>query len=298
MFIYKENSDMNVKDLLVFSCFILIHSTGFTQAKDAYKIYTSDGASADYTAMAEKAGRADVIFFGELHDNPIAHWLQFELTKDLFVIHGEHLKIGAEMFEADNQLILNEYLLGLISESRFENEARLWPNYQTDYKPILEFAKANNLSFIATNIPRRYASVVASKGFDGLKELSKEALTYIAPLPVAYDLELEGYRSMMNMDHGMGDNENFPKAQAIKDATMAHFIANNMKKKDVMLHLNGAYHSQNFEGIVWYLTKENKRTSIITIHTVLQDDINELEEDYENSADFILVVPTSMTKTY
>jgi len=289
---------MNIKDLLVLSCFILIHSAGITQEKAAYKIYTSAGATTDYTDMAEKAGRADVIFFGELHDNPIGHWLQFELTKDLFAIHGEHLKIGAEMFEADNQLILNEYLLGLISESRFESEARLWPNYQTDYKPILEFARANNLSFIATNIPRRYASVVASNGFDGLKDLSKKALTYIAPLPVAYDPELEGYKSMLNMGHGMGDNENFPKAQAIKDATMAHFISDNMKKKDVMLHLNGAYHSQNFEGIVWYLTKENKRTSILTIHTVLQDDINELNEDYKNSADFILVVPTSMTKTY
>lgn len=289
---------MNIKNLLILNCFLLLHTAGITQEKSAYEIYTSNGSPADYAAMAEKAGGADVILFGELHDNPIAHWLQFELTKDLFTKHGENLKIGAEMFEADNQLIIDEYLQGHISESRFESEARLWPNYQTDYKPILEFAKENNLPFIATNIPRRYASVVANEGFEGLEELSKEARTYIAPLPVEYDPELEGYKSMLDMGHGMGDNENFPKAQAIKDATMAHFISENLKKQDVMIHLNGTYHSKNFEGIVWYLKKENKRASVVTIHTVLQEDISKLVEDYKNSADFILVVPSSMTRTY
>ena len=51
-----------------------------------------------------------------------------------------------------------------IKEANFREEAKLWPNYNTDYAPILEFAKKNELDFIATNIPRRYASMVARNG--------------------------------------------------------------------------------------------------------------------------------------
>jgi uncharacterized iron-regulated protein len=29
---------------------------------------------------------------------------------------------------------------------------QLWSNYQTDYRPLVDFAKENNLRFIATNI--------------------------------------------------------------------------------------------------------------------------------------------------
>ena len=136
------------------------------------------------------------------------------------------------MFETDNQLLIDEYFADIIKEASFEKEVRLWENYQTDYKPLIRFAKQNGLKFVASNIPRRYASVVASGGFEALRKLSPEALKYIAPLPVEYDPELPCYKEMLSMDAAIGGtmekkvNENLPKAQAIKDATMAKSVVN------------------------------------------------------------------------
>ncbi|MDZ7635015.1 MAG: ChaN family lipoprotein [Bacteroidales bacterium] len=144
--------------------------------------------------MIEAVSSADVIFFGELHDNPIAHWLEYEVTADLHKTTGDNLILGAEMFETDDQLLLNEYLSGKYEADKFEAEVKLWKNYKTDYKPLVGFARKNGLPFIATNIPRRYASMVSKGGFEVLDSLTAEAKALIAPLPISYDPELKCYK--------------------------------------------------------------------------------------------------------
>lgn len=178
---------------------ISIPLLSFTGDKPAYQLFNQEGKKVKYDKMLKELVEADIIFFGELHTDPIAHWLQLEMTKGLYDHKKESLILGAEMFEADNQLILNEYLEGVYATDKFEAEMRLWGNYQTDYKPLVEFAKEKKLPFIATNIPRRYASVVHKKGFEGLDELDDEALRYIAPLPILYDPEVKCYKDMLTM---------------------------------------------------------------------------------------------------
>jgi len=272
--------------------------TAFKSDKPAYRLYNKEGKLVKFSKVVKQIENADIVLFGELHDNPISHWLQLELTKDLYKLKDKSLILGAEMFESDNQLILGEYIDSLISQKRFEAEARLWPNYKTDYKPLIEFAKENRIDFIATNIPRRYAALVNSIGFDGLKELSDEAKRFIAPLPINYDPELECYKSMLEME-GMGDhvNENFPKAQAVKDATMAYFILKNWSKGKLFLHYHGAYHSDHFESIFWHLKRENPNLNIKTITTVSQKDVSTLSEENTGIADFTICVDEDMTKT-
>lgn len=281
--------------------FILFAAFTFAAMTDkaAYRIFTKEGKPANYDNLLKTARSADIVLFGELHNNPIAHWLQLELTKDLYQTAAANLALGAEMFEADNQLLLNEYLAGQISQKSFEDEARLWKNYATDYKPLVEFAKTNNLPFIATNIPRRYASAVFTGGLEALGALSPEAQQYIAPLPINIDLTLPGYQAMLDMGgHGGGNAENMPKAQAVKDATMAHFILKNLQKGKQFIHYNGAYHSNNYEGIVWYLRKQNPNLKIVTISCTEQPDVTALDEENKNTADFIICTPESMTKTH
>lgn len=282
---------------LVLAAFIML---AMKADKKAYQLYTVNGKPTTYAKMLKKALEADVILFGELHNNPVCHWLQYELTSDLYDEKKENLVLGAEMFERDGQLILDEYINGKISTRSFESQARLWPNYETDYKPLVEFAKANGLPFIATNIPRRYASIVFSQGFEGLDSLDKHAKMFFPPMPVPYDPELPGYVAMMDMGGGMGGHtsDNFPKAQAIKDATMAYFIIQNLPEGKLFLHYHGTYHSNNFEGIMWYLNEYKPGLNIMTIASVEQDNIDELEEENEALADFILVIPSSMTKTH
>lgn len=276
---------------------ISLHSAG--QDMPAYRLYNVKGKTVDYDKLVKEASEADIVLFGEQHNNPICHWLQLELTKSLYLLKNKSLVMGAEMFEADNALIISEYLSGKIKDKNFEAEARLWPNYKTDYKPLLMFARDSNLVFIATNIPRRYASLVNREGFEALELLDAEAKRYIAPLPIAYDPELPGYKSMLEMMGGSGNHatDNLPKAQAVKDATMAYFIAGNAGKGKTFIHFHGTYHSDNFEGIVWYLKNLNPDLKVLTISSCEQDNVDKLDEENEKKADFILVIPTSMTKT-
>jgi uncharacterized iron-regulated protein len=277
-----------------------IITVSFAQDKPAYKLYNAQGKDLKYSRMLKNLEQADIIFFGELHDNPIVHWLQLELTRDLYRIKGDRLVLGAEMFESDNQLLLDEYLSGIITEEKFEDEARLWDNYKTDYKPLLKFAYESNLSFIATNVPRRYANLVYREGFGGLDSLSGEGKRLIPPLPIPYDPELPGYKSMLAMGQmGPGHaGDNLPRAQAIKDATMAHFILMHWSPGKTFLHFNGAYHSDNKEGIVWYVRKLRDDLTIMTITSVLQENTDSLEVVSVDKADFVIVVPSSMTRTY
>ncbi|MFV0268454.1 MAG: ChaN family lipoprotein [Draconibacterium sp.] len=169
---------------------IFLVFTAFKTDKPAYLLFDKDGKKVKYEKMLKQIQEVDVVLFGELHDNPISHWLQLELTKDLYELKGKNLVLGAEMFESDNQVILDEYLSGKISQRNFEDEMKLWPNYKTDYKPLVEFAKDSGLYFVATNVPRRYAALVNKNGFEGLEELSDEAKTFLPPLPPAYDSTL------------------------------------------------------------------------------------------------------------
>lgn len=245
--------------------------------------------------MIKALDKSQIILFGEYHNNPISHWLQLELTKSLE--ETNQLVLGSEVMEADNQEQLNLYLKNELDYKGLDSAARLWPNFKTDYKPLVDFAKDNKLTFVAANIPRRYAKIVFKGGFEALDTLPENEKAWIAPLPIKYDAELPGYKSMLEMMGGHG-GENLPKAQAIKDATMAHFILKNYSENQTFIHYNGAYHSNNYEGILWYLKEEKTNIRYATISTVSQAEISKLEEENKGVADFIICVDEDMTTTH
>jgi uncharacterized iron-regulated protein len=285
-----------MKSLLTIALILLTSTMTLTSKMPAYKLYTAKGNNTDYSKLSNDAAAADIVFFGELHNNPICHWMQFELAKSLHKEKGNSLIIGSEMFEADDQLKIDEYFSDLIRQRNFEEEARTWNNYKVAYKPVLEFARENGLKYIATNIPRRYASLVARGNFLALEQLSPEAKQYVPKLPIIADMELPGYKQMAGMGgHGM---PYIAESQAAKDATMAHFILKNHKPGMTFYHINGTYHTNNYEGIVFFIRQANHLLKVVTIASVEQDDISKLEEANEGLADYILVIPKSMGKTY
>jgi uncharacterized iron-regulated protein len=265
------------------------------QQKPAYQIFDSKGKRTNYGKMLKAVAENDVVLFGEFHNNPIAHWLQLELSRDLF--SKRQIALGAEMFEQDNQQALDLYLSGAITAKGLDSMARLWSNYKTDYAPLVNFAKENKISFAATNVPRRYASMVARGSFSALDTLRLAERAWIAPLPIAYDSSLPGYQKMLTMMPGHSGT-NLPKAQALKDATMAHFILKNYKQGSLFLHFNGAYHSDNYEGVLWYLKQARPTLKYATISTVSQKDISKLLAENRGKADFIICVDEDMTTTY
>ncbi len=280
--------------VILFSFFVFL-SAAFGQDKPAYVLYNAKGKKVSYEKMIRILKEQDIVLFGEYHNNPIAHWLQLEVTTDLK--QSRNLILGAEMFEQDNQEALDMYLHGKLKAKGLDSMTRLWKNYPTDYAPLVNFAKDNQLPFAATNVPRKYASLIAKGGFEALDTISAKEKTWIAPLPIAYDAELPGYKKMIEMMGGHG-GANLPKAQAIKDATMAHFILQYYQPGSLFLHFNGAYHSDNYEGILWYLKNKRPELKYGTITTVSQKDVHTLLTENKGKADFIICVAENMTTTY
>ena len=262
--------------------------------KQVYGLYEGKGREIGYREMLDRCVRADVVLFGEIHEHPVVHRLELELARDLVEIKKGDLMLGAEVLEADNQLIVDEYLAGLIEHEHVVNEAKVWENYGTDYRPLVDVAREHGLRFIATNIPRRYANLVARQGMAALERLSDEAKRSIAPLPITLDLSTPGYGQVMEigMAHGAHmDAQNFVAAQAVKDATMAYFILKNRGPKDLFVHYNGDYHSKNRGGIYWYLKRYDPGITVLTISSVSRDTPG-FDDECKDLADIVLVVPS------
>ncbi len=195
----------------------------------AYRLYDRTGAAVVYDDLLPLARTADVILFGELHDDPIGHWLQRRLLADLFAARGEALRLGLEMLEREAQLPLDEFLADTIRAKDLTAAVSVWPNHDGDYQPLLDFCKAHRIPVVASNVPRRYAALVARSGLAALDDLSPAARALLPPLPMAVDLSLPGYQGIVKMagpgaQHGGMSGENMALAQALKDATMARSI--------------------------------------------------------------------------
>lgn len=290
-----------MKKLLLFITIISLSKVN-AQNFDAFKFYNKKSKEVSSKDLIKELADYDVVFIGEHHDNSINHWLEKRLTEALFEKKNGQIILGAEMFERDNQQALNSYLAGKIDAKNLKDSVRLWKNYETDYRPLVDFAKDKKLSFIATNVPRKYASQTSKNGINSLNELPESEKKLIAKLPIEVTLETPGYKEMKSL---MGDHVdemklmNFVSAQAIKDATMAESIFNNMQSGKTFIHYNGDYHSKQYGGIYWYLKKKNPnlKIAVISVFESEKPDLSLPEKDFIPT-EFNLVIPSDMTKTY
>lgn len=290
------------KQFLNIFLLMLFTSSVFAQNKPAYRLYNSKGKITKYKKMIRKLSDNDMVFFGEYHTNPISHWLQIEMAKSFYDLKKDKLFFGAEMFENGNQLVMDEYLAGFYEEDKMIPEiTQLWGNYKTDYKPLVDFAKENQLRFIATNIPRRYASMFYKKGMSALSELSPTALAMIGPdLEKYFDPKLKAYAEMATSmgSHVPKNMLNIQISQASKDATMAYFSLKNFKEGDFLFHIEGSYHSNYDQGIIWWINKTHPGLKIASVTTLTQSEWDKMtKEDKATIADYIIVVADNMTET-
>lgn len=285
----------------------------YTNDLPAYVIYNADGEQVTFSEMMEELYNHDICLFGEMHDDPISHWLEKMVTEAMLREKGQNLVLGGEMWEADQQLLMDEFMVHrLVDKKGYVESAKNWPNFR-DYKPLLGIAYRNNLKFVCTNIPRRYAKVIYKFGVEYLDSLPEQAYQYLPPMPIHFDLTQPAYANMLSV-FGPDDKEkaaaagapqammnykgsNLVKAQAIKDATMAYRILQNWKKGQYFLHYNGTYHSKFYDSIYYYLKYYNSDVDIVTIHTWETKDNLELPER-ENAADFNIMIPKTMPATY
>ncbi len=281
----------------------LLFSFTFAGERPAYRLFTAQGAPADYDQMLAQLAQADVVLFGEQHNDALTHWLELQVAKDLHRLKQPgQLVLGLEMFERDVHPLLARYGAGTLPDSALERQARPWPNYATDYRPLLRFARENQVPIVATNAPRPFARTVARSGLAALDKLPAADRTLLAPLPLKVDFELPGYKKMAGMfggaAHGGAGGQTIIQAQALKDATMAYFISQSRQPGQTLLHLNGSFHSDNHDGIVAYLRQYAPKLNVLTISVVTQAQLLSLSKENRDLADFVVVVPEDAAKTY
>ncbi len=307
---------MNKKLITTLACLMLALCGWAQAAPEAYRLYGKDGQPVAYADMVKDLAQQDAVFVGEMHNCPICHWLERRLLQSLHQACAAEgsakkgkkeaapkgLAVGMEMFEADDQLVIDEYFAQQITADRFESEARFWPNYSTDYEPLVDFAYEHRLPLVATNVPRRYANSVKNHGIAFLDSLSDEAKRYLPPLPIPYQANeqaTEAFGLMAAMGKGKSSNpEWLSQSQALKDATMAWNTAQWLKKGYQMVHFNGNYHTAAGEGILTYLRHYAPKARCKTIYSVRQEDITALEEDYLGQADYYICVAEDMSTSY
>jgi uncharacterized iron-regulated protein len=233
----------------------------------------------DFEAMVADLARADVVLVGEQHDDPNTHRLEAAILQGL-QRRGKLPVVSLEMFERDVQAQLDGYLGGTQTEEAFLAQARPWPRYATDYRPLVEMAKANGWKVIASNVPRRHASAVSKSGLAAIDALPPEERGQVArDLQCPLDSYFKRFADTMNSHPVPGSEkqsaeeraataERYYFAQCVKDETMAESIAGAVEEgRGPIVHYNGAFHSDFGAGVGERVRRRlpGKRVVIVTM---------------------------------
>src|SRR2546423_3280790 len=273
-----------------------------SQAPEAhYRAFDSKGRAVKLDEIVGALDQADVLIVGETHDDPVAHLLEAELLRRADERYAQTslrkrtLALSLEMFERDVQTVVDEYLAGFITERHFLLSSRPWKNYETDYRPLVEYAREHHLPVVAANAPARYVSRVSTHGPDSLKELSKDAKAWLPPLPypsASADYAAKFKRFMQGamsgpppapqpspMTPGAQAQANphgsahLLAAQTLRDASMADAIAEFLKQRRdaLVVHVNGTFHSEEHMGVPEQIRHYRPKARGIVV-TIISDD--------------------------
>ena len=293
--------------LLLPAFFLYAVSHSQSSITDHFKIYdTKTKQLVNIDKIIADCVDADVVFFGEEHNDSAGHYLEAEIFKGLHKVYGDHLALSLEMFETDNQLALDEYLAGKIPEDRFSKDVRLWSNYK-DYRPMIEYAKQNRLNVIAANPPRRYVSMVSRRGMKSLDSLSKDAKKFLPPLP--YDTLTGRYRDKFVevMKGAPGSSSpNIYYSQSLWDAGMSWSIYSYRKqnKSKKIFHCVGNFHCDEKLGTLAQLQHRKSKLKILNISCFSDSSFSNPDpmaigwEKFSNRGDYLIMTDPDLKKTF
>ena len=213
---------------------------------------TTRSAFTDFEVMLGDLARADVILVGEQHDDPNTHRLELAVLEGLRR-REVPVALSLEMFERDTQTVLDEFLAGSKSEESFLKDARPWPRYATDYRPLVDFAKTQGWPVVAANVPRRHATEIAKRGLEALDQLSTSERPHAAKqFECPRDAYFNKFTAAMSEHPPPGTEKlsaddqrlrtgRYYESQCVKDETMAESIAAVTGRR--VVHFNGSFHS-------------------------------------------------------
>jgi len=294
---------------------ILLLVSAVTAALTAQSAYlpnrvhqTATRSQVDFEGMLADLATADVVFVGEQHDDPNTHRIELAILEGLARRRG-HVVVSLEMFERDVQEPLDHFQMGHMAEEAFLAESRPWPRYATDYKAIVDFAISKSWPVIAANVPRPVAAEVSKAGLDVLADKPDDERGWFAAdldCPMGDDPYFTRFVEAMG-DHPAGEDaeamaeqrqmtEWFYLSQCLKDETMGESIARAWDSfaaagpRPVVVHFNGAFHSDFRHGTVSRTERRLPGRRIAVIRVLPVDDLDRLpmEADDLERADYLV----------
>jgi uncharacterized iron-regulated protein len=302
----------------------------------AFQMYDAQGRPTSFAELIAATEGTDALLVGEIHDDAVGHALETEIllraAQRAGAVGGEGdggraVVLSLEMFEQDVQYILDEYLAGLITEAQFKESSRPWPRYDTDYRSMVEFARAHDVSVVASNAPRRYVNRVSREGAASLSDLPDAARAFLPPLPYPgpSDAYAQQWSEVMSgpmsetcalpddapvehgmpsapaededegagpgaMDHGMMGR--ILQAQALWDAAMGYSIVQALDANPgaLLVHYVGGFHVAYGTGIPERVSDYGPGTRVTTVMMEPVHDIQTwVEEEHGGLGDFVVL---------
>lgn len=248
--------------------------------------------------LTQQLADADVIFIGEYHTHSASHLLQARL---LYALHQQNsdISLSMEQFSRDKQSLVNDYLNGTIGEQTLIKQGDAWDNYESDYRPLVEYAKEHGLDVIAANTPLSVVRCVARKGPQYIKTIPLAKQGWVAKDITSSSQQYQdkfakamGHHGTVNKKVPVKPSNSF-YAQLSRDNTMAesiHLALRNNPKRQI-IHINGAFHSNYGLGTVDALKRLDPTLKIKVISPQF------LGQDFERGlGDFVYTIKPMPTR--
>ncbi len=291
-----------MKSLILFCLALPLFALSQDSISNHYKIYSvARQKLVSIDDIANDMVNADVLFFGEEHNDSTGHYLEHAIFEKLSQKYPDKIALSMEMFETDCQNVLDEYLAGFIREKNFTTEGRAWKNYK-DYRPMIEWAKANKIPVVAANAPNRYVNMTTRLGLTSLQQLNPISRSYLPPLPIdtATGEYYDKFITIMGGHSAMGNMQMF-QSQNLWDATMGWSIARFAKnhKGYKIFQVNGSFHSEGKLGTVAQLKKYAPKLRVMNIATYCDDSYTKPDwSKLSKNGDYIILTDPALPKTF
>lgn len=276
-----------------------VESLGAAPPKEWSVFEGATGKPLRYSELAARLAPANAIFLGEQHDDPETHRVEAAVLQEIHTIVGPKLTLALEMFERDGQAALDAYLTGKTDEATLAKSVKLWPNYQTDYRPLIEFAKANRVPVLASNAPAGIVRRVGQEGLDTLAKLTPGERAHVAPFVLAPSGDEYARRFADVISDGHGDGAQMPpatirrfyEAQCTRDDTMAQTVVNALNAGRMVLHVNGAFHSDAGLGTAARVLWRRPVGTVVRVVKIIAQNEAPNPSKFQGEADYLVFVP-------
>lgn len=240
---------------------------------DATVVHASaSGERLAWERFVESLKHCDAVFLGETHLDDTTHRVELQVLVDLLKQREGKVVLSLEMFERDVQPVLDDYLRSAIDEATFLARSRPWGNYTSDYRPMIEAAKAAGIPVVAANFPatlrRKFAG---GNGKEALEKLSPAERAFVPEtiLPAS-----EGYWQRVDratrghMGGGPATaEERLYDGQNLWDNAMGEAVAKALAAHPghVVLHVAGGFHTAFHDGTFAQFRARAKDAKAVTV---------------------------------